>query len=74
MTKEQKKQLVLMLYREGKNKVLSDIARETKFSTKTVSKIITDYYEFKVQYNERIIEEEGEYFMVLHSKINYDRN
>ena len=71
ITKEQK-DLVLFLFIEGSDKVLANISRETKIPLPTVSKIVSEYYESKNKPKREIIVENGEHYLLIESKLNYD--
>lgn len=72
MNTQEQKDLVLFLFLEGSDKILANISKETGISLPTVSKIISDYYEQKNKPKRKIVEENGEYFMIIESKLNYD--
>lgn len=74
MTKQEQKDLVLFLFLEGSDKVLTNISKETGINLPTVSKIVSEHYENKGIPKREVIEENGEYFMLIESKMNYDRD
>ena len=74
MTKQEQKDLVLFLFLEGSDKVLTNISKETGITLPTVSKIVSEHYEKKGIAKREIIEENGEYYMLIESKMNYDRD